>query len=384
MLSFLLLLLRLHLYEQSNSYQIFKKVQQYKLDGKMKCPDDMNYFIFDESNITKLDINGNEMNNLYKKQKEIYNKYGVPNYIFAVDSQDESTETLTNTTHNLAEYLRTTYNVKKEDAIILFVSISPSKIKIRTGDKLKKKITDSQCDQMISNIKPSLKNSKYYEAWNKFLSNIIFYPEEMESSSDKKTVGEIIEIVASLVIGFTIFMSISCYCSCKKRKMLSKNFEVRQFLNANKYNNNIYKEYCVLCLKSLNNTEIQCTTQNEFNKTQPQNQNNSNNITILQCGHQFHNSCITKYKVVDCPICMKEKIPSLNGDKEKIIWDIQQGLFPYLSPYIVKTHYENNLNRSGSDYSYPSISGGSIGGGSYGGGSIGGGSIGSGGAQGSF
>ena len=81
---------------------------------------------------------------------------------------------------------------------------------------------------------------------------------------------------------------------------------------------------------------------------------------------------------------MKEKIPSLNGDKEKIIWDIQQGLFPYLSPYIVKTHYENNLNRSGSDYSYPSISGGSIGGGSYGGGSIGGGSIGSGGAQGSF
>ena len=383
MLSFLLLLLRLHLYEQSNSYQIFKKVQQYKLEGKMKCPNDMNYFIFDESNITKLDINGNEMNNLYKKQKEIYNKYGVPNYIFAVDPQDESTETLTNTTHNLAEYLRTTYNVKKEDAIILLVSISPSKIKIRTGDKLKKKITDSQCDQMISNIKPSLKNSKYYEAWNKFLSNIVFDIKETESSNKKKLWKEIgIWALGIIILSVIIFIVIyGCY---KKKKIQSKKLEVRQFLNANKYNNNIYKEYCVLCLKSLNNTEIQCTTQNEFNKTQQQNQNNSNNITILQCGHQFHNSCITKYKVVDCPICMKEKIPSLNGDKEKIIWDIQQGLFPYLSPYIVKTHYENNLNRSGSDYSYPSISGGSIGGGSYGGGSIGGGSIGSGGAQGSF
>ena len=323
------------------------------------------------------------MNNLYKKQNEIYNKYGVPNYIFAVDSQDESTETLTDTTHNLAEYLRANYNVKKEDAIILFVSISPSKIKIRTGKKLIEKITDSQCEQMISNIKPSLKNSKYYEAWNQFLSNIVFNIKETESSNKKKLWKEIgMYALGIIILSFFIFIVIfGCY---KKKKIQSKKLYVRQFLNANKYNNNVYKEYCVLCLKSLNNTEIQCTTQNEFNKTQPQNQNNSNNITILQCGHQFHNSCITKYKVVDCPICVKEKIPSLNGDKEKIIWDIQQGLFPYLSPYIVKTHYENNLNRSGSDYSYPSISGGSIGGGSYGGGSIGGGSIGSGGAQGSF
>ena len=39
---------------------------------------------------------------------------------------------------NLAEYLRVGYNIKKYDAIILFISISSSNIKIRTGEKLKK------------------------------------------------------------------------------------------------------------------------------------------------------------------------------------------------------------------------------------------------------
>ena len=53
-----------------------------------------------------------------------------------------------------------------------------------------------------------------------------------------------------------------------KKMIQSKGLEVRLFLNANKYINNVYKEYCVLCLKLLNNKDIECTTQNEFNKTQ--------------------------------------------------------------------------------------------------------------------
>ena len=94
MISFLILLLQLNLYNFSDSSYIFEKTVQYIKEGKMKVPSDMNFFIFDESNITALDINGDRMNNLYINQKEIFDKYSVPNYIFAVDSQDESTEEL--------------------------------------------------------------------------------------------------------------------------------------------------------------------------------------------------------------------------------------------------------------------------------------------------
>ena len=220
MLSFLLVLLRLHLYGQSNSYQIFKKVQQYRLDGKMKCPSNMNYFIFDESNITKLDINGNKMNDLYKKQNEIANKRSVPNYIFAVDSQDESTETFKETSDNLAESLETHYNIKKDNAIILFISFSPSNMRINTGHILKNEITNSECEKMISNIRPLLKSMKYYEAWNQFFSNIELYIKETESSN-KKIVWENIIIIGSCIIFFSIIIFICCFFHCLKKKIQS-------------------------------------------------------------------------------------------------------------------------------------------------------------------
>ena len=129
MLSFLLLILQLDLYALSDSSTIFNKTIQYINEGKMKVPKDMNYFIFDESDVTALNANANKMIELFQKQKEIYDKHSIQIYIFVVDSQDESTEGLTETTHNLAEYLRSRYNIKKEDTIILLVSISPGKIK---------------------------------------------------------------------------------------------------------------------------------------------------------------------------------------------------------------------------------------------------------------
>ena len=72
----------------------------------MVYPDDKNYFIFDESNYTALDINGTKMEALYKKQKDLYETYNIPNYIYAVDNQDENIESITNATSNLAAHLK--------------------------------------------------------------------------------------------------------------------------------------------------------------------------------------------------------------------------------------------------------------------------------------
>ena len=90
-----------------------------------------------------------------------------------------------------------------------------------------------------------------------------------------------------------------------------------------------------------------------------------------------------------CPICSKLNNPIFEFNKEKIIWSIQQDLFPSLGPYIDKTNIKNQEiddSRDGShSYGAPSNAGGggSVGG-SVGGGSIGGVSYGSGGATGNF
>jgi len=387
MLSFLLLLLQIDLYKLSDSSTIFNMTIQYIKEGKMKVPKDMNYFIFDESNRTALDINGNKMNVLYNKQKEIFEKHNIPNYIFVVDSQDESTEGLTKTTHNLAEYLRNRYNIKKDYAIILLVSISPGKIKIRTGDSIKRKITDFNCNTMISNMRPYLQKKQYYEAWNQFISDINYYNKYGYSKADdsyekEKIIGIIVFII--LILGILSLIIICIICKYKNRIIRSKRKKLRNFLQANKNNNDIFKYFCIICLKPLNNNQIQITTQSDFNNTQQENK--TNNLILLKCGHQYHNQCFHKYNKNDCPFCSKQNDPILKGNNERTIWAIQQDLFPKLGDF------DNNFKKTEIDdisdgrYSYPNISygGGSVGGASYDVGSVGGVSYGSGGAQGSF
>jgi len=392
MLSIILLLLQIDLYYLlSDSSTIFNMTIQYIKEGKMKVPKDMNYFIFDESNITSLDINGNKMNDLYNKQKEIFEKLSIPNYIFAVDSQDESTEGLTETTHNLAKYLRNRYNINKDYAIILLVSITPGKIKIRTGDTIKRDITDSICNTMISNIRPYLQNKKYYEAWNQFISDINNNLYKNSRSNTSNTGTKILFIISITIFSLLILTGfvLMFYFQCKKRKLESKREKITNFIRANRNNNEIFKEYCIICLKPLNNNHIQIMTQIDFNNTQQQNKTNENNIKILKCGHQYHNQCLYKYKINDCQICSKQTNPFLKENNERIIWEIQKDLYPAVALYInninklVKKEIDNDSD-GGYSYSAPSYGGGSVGGGSVGGGSVGGASYGSGGASGNF
>ena len=399
MISLLILILQLNLRELSNAFTIFNKTVQYINEGKIKVPEGMNYFIFDEFNFTALDINGDKMNNLYLKQWEIFDNKSVSNYIFVVGSLDESYETIEKTTHNLAEYLRVNYHINKDLAIILLVGISPGRIRIRTGDSLKTSVTDYECKQLISRIQPYLKNEKYYEAWDifvsdvyKYLNNKVYYYRDYSYSSSGKDIGEIIGIIVTCIVALSIIV-VSCVCGYKRFKSNFKIAQISLFFNANKYNNEVFKDNCVICLTPFNNTQIQITTQTDFN-TQQQNKNNINNIITLKCGHQYHNKCYYENKIKDCPICTKLNNPIFQFNKEKIIWSIQQDLFPSLGPYIDKTNIKKSktddssiggLSYSASSYSGGggSVGGGSVGG-SVGGGSIGGASYGSGGATGNF
>ena len=252
---------------------------------------------------------------------------------------------------------------------------------------------------MKSNIKSYLHNKNYYDAWNQFISNINkYFYENTKSKTNTKSESEKINKTI-LIIGiiccvafYSIIITI-CVCCCKKsRKKKQKINEINTFLNANINNPEIFKENCVICLNKLNNAQILITTQTDFN-TQQQNKTNENNITILKCGHQYHNICLSKHNIkACCPICCKQENPSLKDNNREIIWAIQRDLFPSMLLYPKTTKKLSDDNSIGDlSYSAPSYSGGggsvggvSYGGGSVGGGSVGGGSVGSGGAEGSF
>ena len=69
-----ILFLELNLHRALPSDEIWNKTQMYIKEGKMIAPIFLQYFIFDESNYTALDINSEKMNYLYLKQFELYYK----------------------------------------------------------------------------------------------------------------------------------------------------------------------------------------------------------------------------------------------------------------------------------------------------------------------
>ena len=63
------------------------------------------------------------MQALFIKQKYLYEKYKIPNYIFAVDNQDDNIETNSNATHNLAALLKSEFNIDSDNTLKVFFQL---------------------------------------------------------------------------------------------------------------------------------------------------------------------------------------------------------------------------------------------------------------------
>ena len=373
----LVILLQLVLFIQSPSSDIWSKAMKYMQEGKMKYPKDMNYFIFDESNYTALEINGTEMNDLFLSQQELYKDFGIPNYIFIVDYQNEAIESLETATHNLADYLKTNYGVNKNRTIILFLSMQTRRNRIRAGESIKY-IYGSYIDSMLKNLDPYLREKNYYEAWDQFLSDVYAIYKEYENNQNNKnntnyahikssdntiTPFMIVTILVSNLIffGFIIFFCYIC-CTSKKQDLIRRN--ISEFLRTNRFNNNVFSEYCSICLQRLYVPTIQLTT----NLNNQRDQNQIETITTFKCGHQFHTKCIFNNKLTDCVICNLKNSPNQYKENTEIIYEVQRVLYPFLYTYdnMITAHPKPIDTRSDSGYSYGGgYDAGSIGGGNY-------------------
>ena len=327
---FLLIFLQINLYSFSPSDTIWDKTLKYINEGKMKVFEGRNFFIFDESNYTKLDINGSKMEALYQKQKELHINYGIPNYIFAVNNHNEDSESLTQATHNLAAHLNNEFKVDKNRAVIAYLSMKTRRIKIRTGETIRKNITDSEAENMINNLKPYLQEEAYYNAWVKFINDIKYYriynSNVYRSSKSSSSNGAKTFLIVIIAIGGTIVLLFLCVgiCICLNKvntlfyrypaPYTENNYnstntidysDISTFLKNNRNNEKIFIDYCAICLK-------------QFINEPPQTKR-----TYL-CGHIFHNKCLENLKVPGCPICRQRINPEFNQENAKIIWGIQQ------------------------------------------------------------
>ena len=149
-----------------------------------------------------------------------------------------------------------------------------------------------------------------------------------------------------------------------------KNVEVNlkkivNFLKYQKSNKKIFTENCAICLeKFILKTEINIVDIEEKTSKGIKLIDNKDDISTLNCGHQFHTNCIAKWmeKKNDCPLCRQKINPKYNQDEAKMVWGVQNELYNnnydninyehlYTRDFYNPTSYSSGVDHS-SNYSF--------------------------------
>ena len=212
------------------SDEIWNKTMQFLKEKKML---DFNkkYFIFDEYNYTKLDINDNKMKSLYEKQKYIYNNFDMTTFIFLVKCINETQEPLNTTFRtNMRENLKN-FGIIVNYTLFTVISVDTKKALIYTGSKTKKNyISDEEARLIKNTLLANIYNANYYNALNVLFDDIINFSEEKvsidttfirnisfggyHSDDGNNTLSILGGIIGSILLVGGIILGV--FCCCKK------------------------------------------------------------------------------------------------------------------------------------------------------------------------
>lgn len=153
------------------SDEIWQKLKIYARKGLMLY--NKNYFIYDEKNYTKLDIHGEKMTALNKKQYETFIKNdNLSNYIFIVENVDENK--LKDTADELSLKIKREIDYDHNYILALF-SISNHRVQFYSGEAAHKIIETENQEQILSHIKKYMRNEDYYNAWSTIIEDYNHY-----------------------------------------------------------------------------------------------------------------------------------------------------------------------------------------------------------------
>ena len=171
-----------------------------------------NFFIYDEKNYTKLDIYGEKMKALNLKQNTTYSKNNnLSNYIFVIESLNEKEQTLEDVADNLSEKIKLELDYyNKHNYILAVFAIKNRKVQFYAGTTSIQKITKSEHDKILSNIKNYMTSGEYYKAWTKVIDDYDYYYNNTESI-------DLSQLSKFLVfLPFAAIIIIICICANKK------------------------------------------------------------------------------------------------------------------------------------------------------------------------
>ena len=216
--------------------EVWNKTMQYYEEGKMLIFD-KKHFIFDEYNYTQLDINDTKMIDLYKKQDDIYLNYSISTFIFAIQNINETEEY--DLKINIIENLKQ-FGVDTNNTIFTVISIDTEWTVIYIGNEICGRYWEfSRNNSIKNNLIDNIRSKNYYEAWNFFLDDIIYYCESeilplINGADEVNNIGKIIIIIiSSTVILFVISILIIVFKIFKKRGTNNKNKEINTTDNSN-------------------------------------------------------------------------------------------------------------------------------------------------------
>ena len=170
-----------------------------------------NYFIYDERNYTKLDIYGEKMKALNKKQYETFNRNSyLSNYIFIIESLDETRQSLINVAEKLSENIKLEIDYyDKHNYIIAVFVIQSRKVKFYAGTTAIKKITKNKMDKILKDIKYYMRNEEYYDAWTKVIEDYDYYYNDNTNYNKSEKSSSLIWLWIALgVVAFFIIVTI--------------------------------------------------------------------------------------------------------------------------------------------------------------------------------
>ena len=174
----LIILFLLSFVESSTDYpskEIWDKTLTAIKNEEMALPESKGYFIFDEKNYLKEEINSTKMLALYAKQEDLYVNNGILNYFFLVENIDEELEGLEKCATNIINYINKEFVFTLKKSIIVLFSMNSKRLRIQPGTELSSKFSQNVCSQMINNLGTYMRSSDYYNALIRLIKDADYY-----------------------------------------------------------------------------------------------------------------------------------------------------------------------------------------------------------------
>lgn len=320
MLNYIVLLISIALIYSSSLWTVQSLVNYANTHMEVISPNKTDYYLIDPDDY----LSDNGRANLFGLMKTIKEKENV-NIVFIIIKE----------TNVASEYFTEQFMIrffKDNDLpnhVAIYFEMERRNMRIMTGRNARRKYTDLWCDKALVGIIDNMRKH-FYEGFVQLLT--FFINKELISSKSFFDMNYAI-LISIVCVAIVLIISLSVVIILfmgSKDKQLKK---VRSFLQSIKQSemklNNI-SSHCILCLDAFP-SDNSPSSPNDITINLL-----DSNITTLECGHRFHNKCISKWRKKQniCPICIKDfKYMNANSDIAKQIVNIHRIMNPFFFSY---------------------------------------------------